>query len=103
MDVYFDCVGGPLLDVVLTQINHRARIVICGMTSNYNLSEPPVNGCVEPRDFGDEARIGAERVERDGMDGGAEAFGEGGAQNGGSAGWALVISGGGDGVERMRV
>jgi NADPH-dependent curcumin reductase CurA len=36
VDVYFDNVGGPLLDVVLDQIKLRARIVICGAISQYS-------------------------------------------------------------------
>jgi hypothetical protein len=39
--VYFDNVGGPILDAVLAQIAERARIVLCGGISAYNLVEPP--------------------------------------------------------------
>jgi NADPH-dependent curcumin reductase CurA len=41
IDVYFDNVGGPILDAVLAQIAVRARIVLCGGISSYNASEPP--------------------------------------------------------------
>ena len=41
IDVYFDNVGGPILDEVLARIARGARIVICGAISRYNLQEPP--------------------------------------------------------------
>jgi NADPH-dependent curcumin reductase CurA len=40
IDVYFDNVGGEILDGVLSLINVRARIVICGLISQYNAVEP---------------------------------------------------------------
>jgi NADPH-dependent curcumin reductase CurA len=36
VDVYFDNVGGEVLDAVLTRLALRARIVICGGISQYN-------------------------------------------------------------------
>jgi hypothetical protein len=40
IDVYFDNVGGEILDTVLTRINRKARIVICGAISQYNNTTP---------------------------------------------------------------
>jgi NADPH-dependent curcumin reductase CurA len=40
IDVYFDSVGGETLDAVLSLINVRARIVICGTISHANVTEP---------------------------------------------------------------
>ncbi len=36
VDVYFDNVGGPVLDAVLATIAMRARVVLCGAISQYN-------------------------------------------------------------------
>ncbi|GAB3324722.1 NADP-dependent oxidoreductase [Geodermatophilus aquaeductus] len=36
MDVYFDNVGGDVLDAVLTRLARGARVVICGAISQYN-------------------------------------------------------------------
>jgi hypothetical protein len=41
IDIYFDNVGGEMLDTALTQINLRSRIVLCGMISQYNEAVPP--------------------------------------------------------------
>ena len=38
IDVYFDNVGGEILDEALARINRHARIVICGAISQYNSS-----------------------------------------------------------------
>jgi NADPH-dependent curcumin reductase CurA len=35
VDVFFDNVGGDILDAVLLQINERARVIICGAVSQY--------------------------------------------------------------------
>jgi NADPH-dependent curcumin reductase CurA len=41
IDVFFDNVGGEILDAVLAQIADRARIVLCGGISAYNEKELP--------------------------------------------------------------
>jgi NADPH-dependent curcumin reductase CurA len=41
VDVYFDNVGGEILDAVLGQIAQRARVVLCGAISGYNEATPP--------------------------------------------------------------
>ena len=40
VDVYFDNVGGDILDTVLTRLARGARIVICGAISQYNNTTP---------------------------------------------------------------
>ena len=40
VDVYFDNVGGETLDTLLRLMNLRARVVVCGMISDYNATEP---------------------------------------------------------------
>ena len=40
VDVYFDNVGGFTLEAAIAAINHDARIVLCGMISQYNSTEP---------------------------------------------------------------
>ena len=39
IDVFFDNVGGEILDTVLTRIAFKARIVLCGAISQYNNKE----------------------------------------------------------------
>jgi NADPH-dependent curcumin reductase CurA len=40
IDIYFENVGGEILDAVLTQVNLNARIPLCGLISTYNAQEP---------------------------------------------------------------
>ncbi|HMK98761.1 MAG TPA: NADP-dependent oxidoreductase [Acidimicrobiales bacterium] len=40
IDLYFDNVGGAILDVCLGQLAMRGRVVLCGAISLYNATEP---------------------------------------------------------------
>ncbi len=40
IDVYFENVGGKILDAVLTRMNLHARVVLCGLISQYNATRP---------------------------------------------------------------
>ena len=40
VDVYFDNVGGETLDTLLRRMNLFSRIVVCGLISEYNATEP---------------------------------------------------------------
>ena len=53
IDIFFDNVGGPLLDAALLNMARRGRIVVCGGTASYNQPAPVYNqmmlavqGCV---------------------------------------------------------
>src|SRR5207248_9229205 len=41
VDVFFDNVGGEILDAVLLRLARGARVVISGAISQYNATEPP--------------------------------------------------------------
>jgi NADPH-dependent curcumin reductase CurA len=41
VDVYFDNVGGPILDAVLGRLARKARVVLCGVISSYLTGEHP--------------------------------------------------------------
>lgn len=41
VDVYFDNVGGPILDAVLGRLAMHARVVLCGVISSYLSGEHP--------------------------------------------------------------
>jgi NADPH-dependent curcumin reductase CurA len=47
IDVYFDNVGGEILDIALALLAKRARIVICGAISQYNNA----SGMVGPKNY----------------------------------------------------
>jgi NADPH-dependent curcumin reductase CurA len=40
VDVYFDNVGGEILDTALARMNLFGRVVVCGSISDYNAAEP---------------------------------------------------------------
>jgi NADPH-dependent curcumin reductase CurA len=40
IDVYFDNVGGDILDLCLARLARRARVIICGAISQYNNTGP---------------------------------------------------------------
>jgi NADPH-dependent curcumin reductase CurA len=40
VDIFFDNVGGPILDHAMGHLNQRGRIVLCGLISQYNNSSP---------------------------------------------------------------
>jgi NADPH-dependent curcumin reductase len=40
VDVYFDNVGGETLDTLLRHMNLASRIVVCGLISEYNATQP---------------------------------------------------------------
>ena len=41
VDIYFDNVGGAMLDAMLTTMNVHGRIVACGMIAGYNQQDQP--------------------------------------------------------------
>lgn len=48
IDVYFDNVGGPLLDTVLTRMNLHGRVVCCGSVSQYDIEGKPAGSRLVP-------------------------------------------------------
>jgi len=40
IDIYFENVGGPTLEAVLSNMRNHGRIPACGMISQYNLEQP---------------------------------------------------------------
>ncbi|HBL78964.1 MAG TPA: NADP-dependent oxidoreductase, partial [Aequorivita sp.] len=47
VDVYFDNVGGEILDAALANMNKYGRVVNCGAISLYNKTETPKGPRVE--------------------------------------------------------
>jgi len=47
IDVYFDNVGGPILDAALAHLARRGRVVVCGAISQYN----NVDGLTGPANY----------------------------------------------------
>ncbi len=41
VDIFFDNVGGEILDAALARLAMRGRVVLCGGIANYNATEPP--------------------------------------------------------------
>ena len=41
VDIYFDNVGGPMLDAALLNLKKHARVLMCGAIADYNAIEPP--------------------------------------------------------------
>ena len=40
VDIYFDNVGGPILDAMLARMRLFSRIIVCGLISEYDAKEP---------------------------------------------------------------
>ncbi len=40
IDIYFDNVGGDILDAALARMNNFGRVVACGLISQYNATQP---------------------------------------------------------------
>ena len=40
VDVYFENVGGQIMDAVMARMNFASRMVVCGLISDYNTTEP---------------------------------------------------------------
>ena len=40
IDVYFENVGGQIMDAVMARMNFASRMIVCGLISDYNATEP---------------------------------------------------------------
>ena len=40
IDVYFENVGGPVMEAAMMRMNFQSRMIICGLISDYNATEP---------------------------------------------------------------
>jgi hypothetical protein len=40
VDVYFENVGGEIMDAVMARMNFASRMIVCGLISDYNTTEP---------------------------------------------------------------
>lgn len=49
IDVYFENVGGAVLDAVLPRLNHHARVPVCGLIAHYNDDAAPAGPDRRPR------------------------------------------------------
>ena len=47
VDIFFDNVGGEVLDIVMSQLREQARLVLCGAISQYESSVQPLNNSWE--------------------------------------------------------
>lgn len=43
IDIYFDNVGGKMLEAVLNHVNKHAKVSLCGMISGYNKVNDTIN------------------------------------------------------------
>ncbi len=57
IDVYFDNVGGNMTDAVFHLLNLRARVVVCGQISQYNLEKPELGPRLLGQLIGKRARV----------------------------------------------
>jgi NADPH-dependent curcumin reductase CurA len=48
VDVYFENVGGAVMEAVIKRLNRGARIPLCGMIAEYNATEPPAGPNLRP-------------------------------------------------------